>query len=387
MKKKTSGKITHTWKKIREKILPLNPELTHLIDVLDPDDDHFFYEFSFRYGDEINFEDFDYPHFSTHPVFIVFQNSVEWSADAAQAIIPLGALLKPGDVFGPQTALPLSGVKLTAGARSIYMAQKIHEKEANRALQKEFDIQIKPPKNMKEQWCFFKSIANNDCWGEPWCARVLVFSRAWFTHVNEVAWQGFYRYLLDQHSKSSIMQELDLSLIRYYSGLKPTPYVIYTARHLLGIASGIMPGFSPSIDESIAPIKRLSQAYNNFYHSSMYPATFLTPHLLSDFPVYYSFNYPTALPFSKKTHERSSLMNDMSEVRQLLEVYFRELQMNSQMKCFHSEPKDYYDIRANTLIPKEDARFPKVDDACFPVKSTFLTACVKISLIKQNEGV
>jgi hypothetical protein len=427
-----------TWAEVRDVFRGLNSELADIIDELNPSDEHTLYIANYRYGSHIlkkgkihfpdengnmiSIQDTQVPaaiqedlgyNYGTNPVSMILENTAEIFVNTGDRIIPLYGLIPPGKIFSTWMVLNQPNPSncqillwdMTAGVRSIFMLQKANEKQAHSKLRKKFHIQTECPRNLTDQWDLFKEIANHESFGKPWSTKTLFFGKKWFEHMSDPKWMRFYFYLYrtawlsSDYWRNQFTWDMVFSLIEDRRKVKPSPYILNTARYLLGVGVGASPGFSPGKDGATGPIDRLVQAYGEVYKMKGYPPTFLTPSFFDmgsepEKPVYYSLNFPTSIEYARKSRERSSLITDLIEVKWLLNLYISELLADDlrleyaplyaiakkvSFDFFHSEATEYRDIKLNSFIPEEDQSFPNSDASTpFPTNSPFMRACIRI---------
>lgn len=426
------------WSDVREEVHGVNPELAILIDELELSPEYAIYKAIYPYGSEIlqkgkmHFpnehgnlipltnselpkevqEDLGY-NFGSNPISLVLENTIEVFANLGDRILPLYGLVEPGTLFGTWLVLNQQPSNcqillwdITAGVRSILAVQNIYEKQSNTNLKKTYHVQSDKPSSLYDQWYMFKEILNHPSFGEPIKSSLLFFGKKWFEHMDDPAWAKFYLHLYESAFinsdfwRNQFMCDMLFSVIQHKRNIRPSPYISSIVKHLFSIGIGAVPGFAPAIDNMAAPIDRLTHAYSEVYKVKGYPPTFLIPkhfnmHDLESRPVYYSLNFPTSVEFSQKSRQKSSLINDLCEIRSLLETYLQEILYGSHnveqaplhmvandvhYRCFHADFKQFHNIHDTLLIPKEDKSFPAItENTPFPANNSFFRACVRIS--------
>jgi hypothetical protein len=425
-----------TWTEVREEFYRKNPELGKIIDDLSPSKEYTLFKAKYPYGSEIlKAGELNLPinrglvsirsnqlnskiheklayNLNSNPVSMILKNSAEIFMVLENNTIPLYGLVKPGKVFGTWRVLnphtshnPAFIWDMTAGARSVFMMPKISEQMRHNRLRREFDMAVETPKSLLDHWEIFRALANSERFGEAWETEILFFSKIWFDKLDDEKWLKFKCYLLEsawsgsEFLRNQFIWNVAFSLIQKYRNIKPNPYIADTVKHLLGMGIGSLPGFSPSIDDSAAPVKRLQEIYVNIYQLA-YAPVIMEPHNLSlnvSRPIYYSLAYPTTMEFSPKSRLDSSKISDVYEIKSLLAKYIAELSENDlnlahtpisdlakmvQYDFFHTDNEQYPSIKSSKLIPKEDSYFQKIpygSDKEFPENSSFIKGCIRIT--------
>ena len=428
------------WPDVRAKIAELNPELTGIIDRLDPP--YPLFKAAFPFGTEFvkqgklylpnqrgDFVPLTDPAISnelrkelgynvgSNPVSMVLQKSVELFVSLDESMLPFFfGLIPPGRLFSTSRVLsplfshqPAFLWNITAGARNIFMLPKISDTASYKRLRKEFHLQVDKPKGIVDHWELFKEIATHDNFHDPWAMEVLFFSKQWFEHLGDTAWVEFHRYILQvgwettEFWRNRFIWDLMFSYIQRVRGIKPNPYVADTVKHLLSIAAGAIPGMAPATDDSSAPISGLQRVFKDIYNLENYLPIILQSKVFSLYepcsPIYYSLQYPTTLEFSSKLSDNTSALSDLYDVKSLLEKYLHSLRTGGlniehtpladiprlvRFDYFHSDNNEgkYRDIQPTQNIPLGDACFASIKgmkQAAFPLQSTFVRGCIRIS--------
>jgi len=183
---------------------------------------------------------------------------------------------------------------------------------------------------------------------------------------------------------------------------KPNPYLADTVKHLLSLVVGAAPGFSPAIDESMAPIKIIQQAYTDSYGLKKYAPTLMHPKFFSldktNRPVYYSMRFPTTLEFSPKSRKLSNTLSDLSELKHLMQAFIGDIKANKlhfsetvigdiidhvEFDFFHNKPDPYEEIKLTDTMPNFDCNLLSSAAADsshkFADSATFVRGCVRIA--------
>lgn len=431
-----------TWDDIRKVVTQINPEVANIIDSLSPSSKYTLYAIDYPFGSEIVKkgclylpseggilvpltssqisdtvrEDLNY-NFGSNPVTLILEKSVELfvmtegqNAPLLYGLIPAGAIISTSIILSRGISQhPAFIWDLTAGTRSIFMLAKISKMAGFRRLKRAFHLQSDKPNKLIDHWDIFKELANQQAFGERWSTKLLAFSKKWFDHLDDTAWDKFHLYLLKsarhatEFSRNEFIWGLVFSFIQRYKHIKPNPYISDTVKHLLKIGVGAIPGMAPAIDEMGAPIRRLQEIFLDIYGLEDYGPIIMQPayfNLYNDTrPVYYSLQYPNLLEFSPKGRENPSAIQELCEVRSLLAKYLEEIcsgilnldgiplyDLTEKVKFnfFHSDSGPYYNINNSTEIPKDDPSFSKLlcsekQNLRFPFNSSFVRGCVRIS--------
>lgn len=431
-----------TWKALRKRVQKVNPRLAQLIDKLDPDDSYTLFLAKYPYGSNIlvdgrlylptanggsiAFEDPavgpDIQHqlnyvMGTNPMTLVLSNTVELFISVEDRIIPY-KLIEPGAIFGTWGIIEYFNQTtfftfktlwdMTAGARSIFLLPKISDVSAFNKIQKKFDIKSDVPKRLIDQWSIFTDIANNSNFTQPWEVELIYFSRKWADSMHDPAWQEFNSYVYNlawrasEFWRSQFCWDLTFSRIQAKRNIKPCPYVADIASHLLATSVGAVSALKPLIDNTAAPIDGLRKVFEEDYNIS-YAPIFIGPanfNILAKEKVssYFSFHYPTAVKMSQKSSARSSLINDMYQIRSLLNKYLDEIntsdfkiegtaiyEMAKKIKftfCHYQSDGDTKMAASNQIILTDESfqvALSKCNVQQPPKNAPFLNGCVQIS--------
>lgn len=426
------------WQDVREDVAKVNPELTKVIDNMDPGKEYTLFRARYPYGEIILDEGkfllplsngnvvsihdplipkntrakLDYNR--SNPAGIMLQNSAELFMRVNEHVIPF-AMLRPGKIFGlwraldPKLSYHQEHVwSLCSGARSLLMMPKISDAISHRRLQREYGVRHARPKNLYDQWQLFTELANKPHFPQPWHNEVLFFSKTWFEEKDDDAWIRFHHFLLRQawygayFWRNQFIWDFTFSRAQANRNLKPNPYLADTAKHLLAIGEGPAPGFRVAVDDSAAPISSLQQIYLDSYQLKNYAPLFM--HLEHfdmyncEHPVYYSLQFPTTIEFSPKSRRLSSAMEELREIRHVMrsvqaeivgdkgklgDTPMYELATVVDYSYYHSDKDQYDEIESTTLLPENDlsmqAQLAKFPGRTFAETSPFVRGCVRVS--------
>ncbi len=431
-----------TWKEIRGQVRQVSPELSQVIDKLNPGSKYTVFKVRYPYGSSvlkngnlflpcdngefISLVDADISpgiqeklgyNLPSPPVMLVLNNTFELCLPLQERIIPY-FILAPGGLLGFWQVLdaceksgksfdPSGMWEITAGARSMFMLPKISEELRHDKLQRVFGFSEEKPRDFSMHWHIFRSLYKHPSFETQWEAEVLFFSKEWFTHLHDSAWKDLKLYFLEFNWRDSgfwrglYAWDMIFSRIQWARRIKPSAYHSDIVKHLCAIAMGAVVGFTAASDDSLGPIKRIQEIYENIYGlKTWYPVIMIPkPFLLNESsrPVYYSLQYQTAFSLSTKTKERASIIQDLYAVYSTLEKYLQELKKDYlsikstplydlidkiNFDFFHSDTSDYSKIKSSSLIPIEDKNFSDVvlsAEKKFPINSLFFNGCIKIS--------
>jgi hypothetical protein len=429
------------WKDIREKVISVNPQLGKVIDEINPGSEFPLYFASYPYGspivnegvfylpdnqgevvpiDDSRIDDKMRTNFNYSgnglPAGIVLKNTAHESISSTHQILPMG-VVSPGSIFALWKKLdetpsyhPVKMFTITAGARFICMLPNISDHSLHKNLKRDFNVRQAPPKNLLEQWDIFKTIAAHPSANCDWSTELLFFSEKWFEKIkNDDAWRPLYLLMLEKAWKKSAYERNQMFYNLAFSGaqanrnLKPNPYLVDTAKHLFMIAAGIVPGFGVITDNLCAPISVLQKVYVESYGIRGYIPTMLAPKHFSLFetsePVYYSLTFPTTLEFSPKSRKISSTIQDLSELRHVVQIFTEEVYCNKlkvedtiignvatnvEFEYFHSKPDRHGEIKLTSDMVLGDNNLLKSYDENksrreFADSGSLIRGCVRIS--------
>jgi hypothetical protein len=429
------------WEEVRVQVARYSPELAEIIDELSPGKDHYFYEENYPYSAVIldrsifqvsntdqqivplnhpsiakNIQE-DLGYSGTIPMGLVLENSIETFMCASERVVPF-SLYRAGDLISLWRVLDQGHSyhagrfwNVTSGARSICMIPKITDTSSHKILKPKFKLKTNVPRKLRDHWELFSQIANHPNFPQPWKSTLLYFPKNWFEHQKDPRWIRFYYFLFNRVWQSSaflrnqFIIDFAFSNAQQNKNLRPNPYLADTVRHLIAIGSGSVPGFSPALDDTAAPISGLQQVYLDDYGLKKYAPVVV--HLHHCLPgdsrvVYYSFQIPTISIFSPKSRKASSAMVELQEVKYIMEVLLSEilrgsleventplfdLAKNVQYQYYHSERDKVGEILPASDIMNIDSGFTKTvinnDQYTFPEFSPFFKGCISI---KSNES-
>jgi len=430
-----------TWSEVRKKVIEINPLLGKLIDDLSLSNKYALFHASYPFGSEIVQEGLLYlpnnkgqlcPYNSpelnssyqklgynlgSNPTSLILNNTLEVYLHVDHYTIPflfipdgklvgLWLILNPANNHQPAFLWHIS-----AGARSLFMLPKISIEKKHERLKKEFGVEIEKPSSLVENGLTFRSLYNTEAFGEHWSTELLFFGKEWFDHLDDPAWLPFAKHLYESSWKNTefwrneFLWELVFSLIQKRGNLKPNPYIADTVKHLLSMCIGAYPGFTPAIDNSVAPISRLQQIYSDIYDLKYAPIIMQPQYFNKKNTVYYSLAYPTTISFSPKSKSTANKITELKEIKHLLNKYLEAIKsgdLNLHQIPLAQLPKtigfEYFhtteftdSIQDTTLLFEKDPSFKQAmknfTQAILPSKSNFLRGCIKISSLNSLKDI
>ena len=353
-------------------------------------------------------EDLAYNHIFQDPFGLMLNKSSEFYIHINNDIQP-HTLMHKGQIFGIARAIDSSAsestssilaMNLNAGSRSLFMLPKIGSKDNHIHLQKKYGLRQTAPTFSDNHWEIFVDIAKYA--KSTWRCEIIYFPRKWIDKLKTPEWARLIVYLINMHRTSyniwhniapiwnaafgSIEQEKEMT--QYYM------QSLDIAKRLFMLAANSAVGFSPAIDDNMAPINLLQEAYASDYKSPstiiMEPTKF---DIKSGSPIYYSINHPASVArhMLENSSKKSQIML-LHEVMRINEIYRKtilstdkmvsslyEVVQNTKFSYYHSNPLNYDNILDSDLIAKSDARFSHNKQKEFPKHSSFLKGCIKIA--------
>lgn len=434
----------HTWKEVRSDLQKVNPKLVAAIDEISPNDSYTIFKASYPYGSMvIKRSDLQIPNNKgaivpltdpsisdrikdllgynkgSNPVCMLLKNSMELFISLQNHTVSASSLITPGSIFGAYIILtrtkycyqPAFIWDMTAGARSIFMLPKISETEKHNNLRRNLGIHSTIPKLLIDHWQIFKEIADCESFAKPWNMEAIFFSKKWFERLEDEKWRPFHYFLLrdvwdkGDFWRNNFFWNLIFTIIQKDRNLKPSPYISDTVKYLLAISTGAMPGFAIAQNNLAAPIADIQKAYLEIYNLKDYLPIIMLPGSFDmdekkQSPVYYSLQFPNAIELGQNTRARTSLVQDLYEIRWLMDKYLQEIALNRfniqgtplsetinkvQYEYFHDKIGNYSNIKHSEEIFIADPNFKNILTPChnklFPANSPFVRGCIRISKI------
>lgn len=382
------------WSHVRDKVYAVNAAFATLIDALDPGKKFLLSVERYPYGMLIP---------SNTMSALILKNNIELFFEQSHSTLPY-ALYSPGKLFGFERDEPQhsSLISMSAGARSVFMLPTIGDASFHQHLQRAYNLKSPAPTILQDHWRVFSEIAAHPRSGCDWETEVLYFSDIWLDKLRrDKAWGELARFVYEQsrlmqaQQRNQLFYEILLARVQRKRNLRPNAYLADTAKHLLNIALGHAPAFSPALDESNAPIKTLQRAFVEDYGVKYCP-TIMQPAYFSGGPLYYSLQYPTALVSSPKVRVSSSTLMEMRELKHIVSTVFGELRLDqsvaglaevaSRVKFdfFHSKVDSHAEIKLTAELGECDVGFKRSIfseefQAPFAESAPFLRGCVRMS--------
>ena len=430
------------WQDVRDDFNAHHPDLSRIIDDLNPSPDLTLFKCSYPFGSEIlkhgllqvpnkkgilvplNDEQIEhsireklnYNRWS-NPVSLIVKNSAETSMVDGAHTIPLYGSMGPGKIFGTWLVLggslrytPIFLWNMTAGARSMFMLPKISENSGFDRLKNTFNLKVEKPRALMEHWEIFRELYSHKEFNEKWNLEIIYFSKKWFDSLNDKKFIHFKSYLMNiawegsEFWRNQFIWRLLLSLVKEELGVKPKADIDDQVRHLLSMGIGVMPGFAPSIDDKYGPISRIQEIIQSVYQLDRYAPIIMTSESLSfdnPVPIYYSSQYSTAIEFSPPSREGATKIMTLHKIKNLLHKYLSGINNNAffteetifndlpniiQYDFFHPNREYHVDVRPSHVIPQEDPRFlmnfKNNNNNLFPAFSSFVRGCVRVMVKK-----
>lgn len=422
-----------TWKDVRDQVRKVNPELATVIDEFAPDNEFQIVKACYSFGVLLlNEGNFFLPDVASHqegvlkkakellsysnsiPVGMVLDKSLELFLKVDHKNIPY-SLIQKGKIFGLWASLyDLEFadfgklLSISAGARNLMMVPKISDSDGFKYVKREFNISLPAPKTLEEQWNIFVQLANHDKFPRHWEAEVIFFSKKWLEKTNDPKQKLFREYLMGTIwedvivLRKQLLFDLTSSLVIATKNLKSNPYLADTIKHLYAIGIKAYPAFVFADDDSAAPITEFQNIFLDLYglhycpvmaHSGYFSATNAKK------PSYYTLELPTLMSFSPKSRKITSKLDDIREIKYVMDAVAQHILDNSsglrktaihkwiqtvKYEYFHSETDRYNEsIMHVSKLPNEDtnlsANLRKFKKLRFSSASPFIRGCIKIS--------
>jgi hypothetical protein len=427
------------WREVRTRIHAISPALADHIDDLPGSADLPLYQASYPYGSYIGKNGVFYLPTSQGtlapldsgeisetlqnelgyvdgkiPTGIVLSNSAELFLDSSHHTLPW-ALLKPGSLLGiwqqfsdDQTYHPTKVFSMTAGARNLYMLPNISNASLHQNLVHEFNLKVPAPKSLLEQWPIFQALANHSDHTDPWKMEILFLPKVWMEKLqHDARWVGLRNYLLSDlfqksdYPRNLIFYNFWLSQVQHSNNLKPNPYLVDTAKHLLCLITSFIPGFQVAKNDIAGPVKLLQDIYINHYKLKHYIPSMMHPSHFSyekdSAPIYYSFQTPTTVESSPKSRQLATKIQELRELQQLFSIITNEILVgkhrmeetllaqrlaHTDIEFFHNKPDNFGRIQLTSELPKEEKQLLQYPSEygirLFADNGAFVRGCIRI---------
>jgi len=305
-----------------------------------------------------------------------------------------------------------------SGCRSVFMLPNIGSMTQHVHLQSDYNVQSPPAKSLYDHWQIFKEIVDSEINPSDWRSCMIFFSEEWVDKIhNDNAWIKLKLYIQDlawehfEYNRSHTYYDIIFSLMQKKNNLKPNPYLVDTARHLIAVALGEAPGYAPAENEDILPLHDITNAFIHSYGLKKYLAHIMSPMQftfeVSSSPVYYSLQYPSTFGFSPKARKVFSTIFEMRELAHIMKIFMFELGRSDGicqdtilrvmankivMHYFHNASDRHKVVNSTAMLPEFDVRFGVPSNsygagssAKFAVDGPFLRGCIGIDL-KEGHG-
>lgn len=440
------GIVKVYWSDIRDRVSKVKPGFAKIIDELDPDKSFPLYLAYYPYGGMIgdtigpfvpNIEKDCYrltdPNIpkdiikhlgygkNSLPFGILLEKNLEYFIDLKTEKITLPWLIcAPGTLFpfgrilnknSDRVYTPNGILSTTSGARSVFMLPNIGCLLHHTKLQRDYNLQLSPPKSLYDHWHVFKAIINSKVADCHWRSCLLYFAENWLNKIhNDEAWLKLKLYLYEaawnafEFERNFIYYHINFSVTQKKRNLKPNPYLADTARHLFTIALGAVPGFAPACNDNALPLEILQKSYIESYGMTKYFPTIMQPVNFNfeydKTPVFYSLQNASTFIFSPKARSISTTLFEMRELEHIMRNFTHELSKpnaicsdtilsqiakNVEFKYFHNEFDQHRIIHSSENIPTLDKRFNKISNgqklagAKFASDARFVRGCISIA--------
>lgn len=438
------GVVRSNWKNVRSRVNAVNPEFSALIDEISPDNlplylvylpygqlqgdtktpfltdcDHKVYRLNSpdlpkRITDEIGYG------VKSVPFGIVLEKCIEYYIDLPNLHLTLPRYVRrPGSIFpstlifrqlGRRNYAPCGILNTMSGCRSVFMLPNIGSKSHYERLQYDYNLKSPRPEKLYEHFNIFKELSYGQHVKNPWYSCVIYFSQKWIDYIlHDPAWYKVKMYMIDEglnFFKPEAHKDLlnfVFSDIQTRRNLKPNPYIVDSAKHIIHTALGSAPGYSPANDEESLPVTAIEAPFIESYGMKKYFPTIIRPSQFiyekDTHPVYYSMQYPSTHSFSPKSRTASSMLVDMRELSTILNIFLDELSKDSyyckntiyqkisndlDISCIHNQEDKHQIIKQSNYILETDDRFngnfqysPK-NEQRFASDGKFFRGCVSI---------
>lgn len=435
------------WSDVREAVYKVNPALAKIMDSIKHVDELRLYKAKYAFGMDIlrdsKFyvphsgvllpidhphipdsvrQDLDYSKYASHsiPLGIVLNHSIELYMQSEERINPF-SLYTQGNLFGlwgtlgPTIRFEAKVWNIMAGARCVFLLPRIQDAPSYKRLYKKRKVARNMPRTLLEQGPMLAQMAQHKDFATPWATELLLFSRDCLERNDDIGIKDLHLFLYriawegsDYWRNKIVYDVIWDSFVKDLTAhhIKVMPYIVDIVRHLIAIGLGILPGFSPSVDDEIGPIESLKTDFVDIYGLKNFAPTIMVPKHISAIdgrPVYWSLQLPSYFESTPKPKRESSIVDALKAVKSLLEK-FREAVLGGkipivvgtpfydflgmvQFDFFHSDNDIDEGIRPNSDMPKEDKHLvqcaKKIGRREFSEVSPFTRGCVRIIVLNQ----
>ncbi len=361
----------------------------------------------------------DYP-WQHYPVGMLLSHTIEIDFNLATHIAPV-KVIKPGMLLAIHNILKTNlfsytqhGASFVAGTNSLFMLPKISHELSNQRLTKAFKLEKNLcPKTLSEQSYLFNNIAKSKHFKHGWYVQVLLFSGDFMAKIeaDQNVRLAFLNQALQQNNTSADTLFIDLIWSLFCNELsasvKHIPLITETAKHLVKLMMGRLPGFSPAIDDSMGPVSQFADIFLNIYKIRYYLPVFMQPSYYDGTaPLYYSLQKPAFLyPYANDNNSSrtitmlSAICETMSAFKEYLSSHKCPIPIDNtplvkmlstvEVDYFHPQGEGAINSNIQQLID-QDPRFMAFagqitannENLEFPLRSVFFNGCIRIQPAK-----
>lgn len=442
------GFVRVYWDTIRSRVEKVDPKVTAIIDKLSPDRSFPLYLSYLPYGHLkgdtvssfltladgrcVRLSDPSLPDeikknlwygLNSSALSLILEKEIEFFIDLKDRKISIPwTIAKEGDFLCVKSTLkkdmskkcePSNILTATSGARSIFTLPSLGCSVNYNRLKSFLNIRSPIPKHLYDHWHLFKEMINGSLKDEvDWQSCTMYFSQKWIDKLqNDPAWSDLKVYLIEkafsffEYESSRIFYDIAFSLIQRKRNLKPNPYLVDTAKHLLVTAMGKAPGYAPALNDNSAPIQKLQQVFVDYFGLKKYIPGIMKPEHFEqnnlNSMVYYSMQHPSTFTFSPSSRNTSSALLEMRELQHLMQILESELcektmpyhdttlgiaAKEAEFIYFHNKLDRHKIIIPSEKIINYDKRLLQTHvqhpDARFSCDAPFMRGCI---LIKNKE--
>lgn len=329
------------------------------------------------------------------PLGMIIEHAAEIYLEKQGAIFRK-SVLPPGEFFGVPRALDPANKKRTScldydissGSRSLFMIQKISNKQLYQKINKELRGYIYCPDRHEEHVKTFASIAIS--YNSSWRVEVIYFSRKFIELLSLPKFAALYVYLNNKHTSFYGVRHSLITLwhVLYFSSIEKNSQIhkysssyVNIIKHVFLVANNDELAFSPATDDLLFPYAEVKEFFNKRY-GLKFPVIMI--------PVLFNFNDPNqqrvylSLSFQEPMipilgeSTRKTKIYILEEIKLLLSKYLTGIKGEKAFESsilnimqdvvefgfFHNSQ----DIKNSSIIQqaldvvKDDIRFSGVDD-------------------------
>lgn len=254
------------------------------------------------------------------------------------------SILYPGDFIGVPRALDPGNLSrssileynICAGARSVFMLQKISNKQMYRNIAKNTHIDVNCPVSFEDHWKTFADIARGS--KNEWMFDIIYFPRRFIDLMHDTKYHRIYVYLNKLYSKSYGIKHSTFNLwqVLYFMGIeknylsaKYNPLYINIVKSLFMIAAKSAIAFQPSSTEIVLPLKDIQSFYENEYgleNPVIMEPTYFDYTLPSQQALYLSLNFQESMRHIIDKSSKKTKISVLEDLKYLLDKYLSNLE-------------------------------------------------------------